>query len=282
MPPHTHASWKSQEMSPVVGWVPLKVEVQKSPEKGISSEKHLSPEKLVEELRVKGWVELKAPPQIPPVRLFATCRTIQNPDCPDGTITPTHQVALGGRYGFSEGYVIDLVAEVPEGSGIYTPVGHRDVKIVRYPGVPEATWANGNFAISRNLTEEWGKTVLPAHLGKILRTADEIWGMNGVDVIGGKGDQGHEAGYDQAILEQFYRTQGLPPDLSWRRKGLGKLLIGLELELLRQRGVRKLELQSVSDELRGIFNRITDSERCVFIEQMPSSEVQALINPFLL
>lgn len=241
--------------------------------------------KLVEVLRTQGWVEMKAPQNDPSIRLFAVCRSARNPDCPSGTIDIRHHATLGGfTYGFTEAYIIDLVAEFPKGSGVFIPVGHRDIKIARFNQPDKPVLANGNFKIKRRLFKEWQVNTPPQALDPVLQVADHIYGMNGVAVISEAtptGEKSDSEDIDRDVLARYYEQHKIPLTTSWQGRGLGKLLIGLELELLRQRGVHELKLENLSDDLERIFKKLPIQDEKLHIQSLPSDAYQTLIAPFL-
>ena len=253
------------------------------PEKPAAQEATENLTRTVETLLSRGWVELLPPNQHPPMRLFATCRSLRNPEAPDGRINHGRFMKLGKfTYGFSEAHIINLIGEWPQGSGILVPIGHRDVKIARFTQSSIPTRANGNWGIRPRLLAEWRATFLAPRLEATLAEFDQFWRGNGIDIISAiHPDRGSNSAIDEAALASFYDRHGIPPETSWQKKGLGKLLVGLELELLRQRGVEKLELQSLSSELEAIFAKVPHTNDVIAIQNIPRSIYAALAAPFL-
>ncbi len=275
------------DRSPVRGWreIPLPHERHTPPKaESVRMQERLAGADLVKRLRTEGLVELAAPPQDPPARLFALYRAMANPEAPTGRLRLDRHLALGRfAYGFTDAYVIDLIAECPIGTGTLVPVGHRDILVARLEEADEPVRANGNLTIDRRLFRQWSRSPVPAAAVPVLEAADALWQGNGIDVIPSL--QGLEeddaAAIDAEALAAYYRQHGVPMGLSWRGKGLGKLLTGLELELLRQYKVDQLALDSQSEPLRSIFMHLSTQERTLDLRSLPPERYLDLIVPFL-
>ncbi len=275
------------DRSPVSGWqrIPLPHErAVPSGAEAIRAQERLAAAELVKRLRTEGWVELGPPPQDPPVRLFAVYRAMANPEAPSGRLSLDRHRSLGRfAYGFTDACIIDLIAECPAGSGTLTPVGHRDVLIARFEEVDEPVRANGNLTIDRRLFRQWSRTPVPEAAAPVLEAADGLWQGNGVDIVPSlqRLEEDAAASIDADALAAYYRRHRLSPELSWRGKGLGKLLTGLELELLRQRKVDQLSLESQTEAIRGVFRQVSAQERSLDLRSVPPERYLDLVVPFL-
>lgn len=219
----------------------------------LSPERRADIKSLVEQLRARGWVELQPPQTDPEIRLIATCRSLTNPDKKQAAQATKEQTQAGYLWhGFTEGFIIDLIAETPLHSGMFVPVGHSDTKVVHSSNRVKYAWADGDQAIDRALLKRWGVNPLPAPLEKALTRSDEEWMINGID-----------------LTEK------------WRNKGMGKLLMGLQLELLRQNNIQTLTGAEISRDLSRATKTLPFSKNVLPLAEIPEEVITAFIRPFL-
>ncbi len=224
-------------------------EIKTSP----SPERRAEIKSLVEQLRAQGWVELQPPQTDPEIRLIATCRFLTNPDKKQAARATKAQTQAGYLWhGFTEGYIIDLIAETPLNSGLFVPVGHSDTKVVHSSDQVKYAWADGDQAIDRALLKRWGVNPLPASLEKALTRSDAEWMINGIDLIE-----------------------------KWRNKGMGKLLIGLQLELLRQNNIQTLTGAEISRDLSRTIKALPVLKNEMTLAAIPEEIISSFIRPFL-
>ena len=218
-----------------------------------SPERRVEIKNLVEQLRTQGWVELQPPQTDPEIRLIAACRFLTNPDKKQAARATKEQTQAGYLWhGFTEGFIIDLIAETPLHSGMFVPVGHSDTKIVHSSDQVKYAWADGDQAIDRALLKRWGVNPLPAPLEKALTRSDEEWMINGID-----------------LTEK------------WRNKGMGKLLIGLQLELLRQKNIQTLTAAEISRDLSRTIKALPVLKNEMTLAAIPEEIINSFIRPFL-
>lgn len=242
---------------------------------------------FVANLKKTGIQKLVSPPPLKGRNFFVTCRTIDNPNVPTKQIDSLKFSQMGGwSNGFTDAYIVDLFEEIPAGSNTFVPVGHRDVRVVHFSDNDDIK-ASGNFAISRQYSKH-AKTQLDESFSQATELADNIWGMNGVDVLDSL-QENSQQDVDQEVLKTSLKEKGISESQSWRRLGFGKLLVGLELELLKQKGVKKLESPSISDELSGIFNKIAESNPSVIsagesldISKIKPADYSSFVAPFII
>lgn len=200
---------------------------------------------FVRQLLEMGQAEIVVPLGQESKKIILTCRVFSNPN--------PNLIGSGDRFvGFTEAFIINLFEEVSDSAVKFLPIGHRDFKTVL---IGEEMRASGNFAVSP-------QTGIASHnfsqsLNKSMELADRIFSMNGIEIVDSPDKaSGTSDDIDYQLFRKVLEENNLPTNQSWRHLGLGKFLIGLELEILKQKGVKSLEIFSLSEYLEPIFEKI--------------------------
>lgn len=208
---------------------------------------------FVEALLRTGVQKLHTPAHLAGRDFYVTHRLFTNPRYPERTI-PQDQFNEWGVH-FTEAFALEVFEEIPPASQQFVPAGHVDtylatllnqgdqtklVKAVRDMSIPSYQKRNP-------------VTALPEPFNTATRQADKVWRFNALDVV-------DDTTQSQDILTSrqvaIYDQYGIAHGRSWRNLGLGSLLVGLELEILRQRGAVELGLPSSSYESKAVVARI--------------------------
>jgi hypothetical protein len=211
-------------------------------------------------------------------RLVLVYRTARNPDFPE-TIDSTTFLNLTWRNGYNQAHAVDLLEECPPGSGYFLPVGHVDARVMR-PSDKSEVLANSNITASRSLMDKGeghGEGVVRA-----LQVADRIWG-NGIDVLDNLNTMMQAAGDDDSLKVLLRHAPSPLVGLVWRNKDLGKLLMGLNVEMLKQLGVDRLDFQHafVSPSFSPILGKVARGEKMIRLSQVPQQVIDAFVSPFI-
>ncbi len=258
-----------------------------SPEQQESQKRLERVSKFVRPLIEDGVQPIRLPND-PDRSFFLVSRKIKNPAISTQTVDKQTFSQLGKwAAGFTSAWILDIIEEIPPGSKHYIPVGHRDLRVARFDD--GNVIASGNMNVNRGLARKTPNHLSP-EFAHACQEADALWGMNGIDVLPSM-NEALSPNYDEVDVEKerlagFFTKHKISPDQSWRRLGLGKLLTGVEMELLRQLNVERLEAPSVSESLRGIHESLytvadMDAHSRVVLSRIPQDRYVSMIDPFI-
>ena len=227
--------------------------------------------RFVEELMTQGYKKLQSPPHLQGRDFFVTCRTIVNPAHPERKVTDDEFDSGDDPHSwakhFTEAVIIDVFEAIPPGSEQLVPVGHTEVDLAAISsGEDESIMvkARRDMSVRPGYRQKAQQDLIePYQMATSL--ADKIWRLNATDVVDSVESNPGQfimTGEMRDLLQQY----NVPLNTSWRNLGLGSLLTGLQLEVLRQKNAQVLELPSSSAGVKKILNTMTRSNPAARIE----------------
>ncbi len=231
---------------------------------------------FVRKLLETGVEKLETPTTLKGREFYITCRTIDNTEL-------SKNINDMGN-GFTTAYIINLFEKIPPQTGNLIPIGYRDVKTKDYSSSEiKKIKASGNFSVKQNFregsTDNFDSNFKPA-----LQLADRIRSLNGIEILDLSVPNSSK---DIKNIIEYLKSYNLAENTSWRKIGLGKLLIGIELELLKQKKADELDLPSLSDDARYIFakllkaNGLNERSQFITLSKIEPKTYYDLVTPFI-